>query len=115
MAYDLCAEDDFDTAEYLGIVREHVHPEIRGLKAYWLPVEEPEALGVGIVEVPAQSATSKYFLIARVTEDGAALKQIVFGIAKRNGSDNDPFTVAELYKYTQSGGQVPRASNAGLS
>jgi hypothetical protein len=45
-----------------------------------------------------------------VIESGASLKQIVFGIAKRNESSNIPFTVAELYKYTQSGKHsVPQA------
>lgn len=102
-AHDLCAPADFDAPQYLGLINEYVHPGIKDLKAYWLPVNAPATHGLGIVEVPAQSANNKYFLIAKVIESGATLKQIVFGIAKRNESSNDPFTVAELYKYTQSG------------
>jgi hypothetical protein len=73
------------------------------LKAYWLPVDEAANHGLGIIEVPAQNANNKYFLISKVTESSASLTQIVFGIAKRNESSNIPFTVAELHKYTQSG------------
>lgn len=102
-AHDLCPQADFDVAQYLGIIKEYVHPAIRDLKAYWLPVNAEATHGLGVIEVPPQSLNQKYFLIAKVVESGAQLKEIVFGIAKRNDGSNDPFTIAELYKYTQSG------------
>jgi len=102
-AHDLCPQAEFDAGQYLGIIKEHVYPAIRGLKIYWLPVNAEATHGLGVIEVPPQNPTLKYFLIAKVIDSGAALRQIVFGIAKRNDSSNDPFTIAELYKYTQSG------------
>lgn len=100
---DLCTQAEFEVGRYLGVIKENVHPEIKNLEIYWLPVGAAGTHGLGVVEVPPQSPNHKYFLIASVVEAGAALKQIVFGIAKRNESSNDPFTIAELYKYTQSG------------
>ena len=102
-AHDLCSQAEFDVAQYLGIIKEHVYPAIRDLKVYWLPVNAEATQGLGVIEVQPQSASHKFFLIAKVVDSGAELKQIVFGIAKRNDSSNDPFTIAELYKYTQSG------------
>src|SRR6266404_3094737 len=101
--HDLCPQAEFDAMQYLGIIKEHVYPVIKDLKIYWLPVNAEATHGLGVIEVPPQSPNQKYFLIAKVVDSGAELKQIVFGIAKRNDSSNDPFTVAELYKYTQSG------------
>jgi len=89
--------------QYLGIIKDHVYPPIKGLKVHWLPVNAEATRGLGVIEVPAQSPNLKYFLIAKVVESGTAVKQIVFGVAKRNDSSNDPFTIAELYRYTQSG------------
>jgi hypothetical protein len=102
-AHDLCSQTEFDGAQYVGIIKEHVYPAIKNLRAYWLPVNAAAAHGLGVVEIPPQNPSHKYFLIARVVDSGAELKQIVFGIAKRNDSSNDPFTITELYKYTQSG------------
>ena len=102
-AHDLFPQAEFDVAQYFGIIKEHVYPEIRNLQIYWLPVNAEATHGLGIIEVPPQSSHQKYFLIAKVIDSGSKFKQIVFGIAKRNDSSNDPFTVAELYKYTQSG------------
>lgn len=103
IAHDLCPQAEFDVAQYLGIIKEHVYPMIKDLEIYWLPVNAEATHGLGVIEVPPQSPSHKYFLIAKVVDSGAELKQIVFGIAKRNDSSNDPFTVAELYKYTQGG------------
>ncbi len=109
IAHDLCPQAEFDVGQYLGIIKEHVYPAIRGLNIYWLPVNAEATHGLGVIEVPPQSPHLKYFLMAKVVDSGAELKQIVFGIAKRNDSSNDPFTIAELHKYTQSGKQpVPQ-------
>src|SRR6267154_1905650 len=102
-AHDLCPQAEFDVAQYLGIIKEHVYPVIKDVKIYWLPVNVEATHGLGVIEVPPQSPNQKYFLIAKVVDSGAELRQIVFGIAKRKDSSNDPFTIAELYKYTQSG------------
>jgi hypothetical protein len=102
-AYDLCPPAEFDAGRYLGIIKEYVYPAIKDLKIYWLPVNAEATHGLGLIEIPPQSPNQKYFLMARVVESGAELKQIVFGIAKRNDSSNDPFSIADLYKYTQNG------------
>ncbi|MGB6875600.1 MAG: ATP-binding protein [Candidatus Acidiferrales bacterium] len=102
-AHDLCPQAEFDVAQYSGIIKEHVYPALRDLKIYWLPVNDEATHGLGVIEVPPQSQNQKYFLMAKVVDSGVELKQIVFGIAKRNDSSNDPFTIAELYKYTQNG------------
>jgi hypothetical protein len=102
-AHELCAQGEFDEAQYSGIIQNYVYPGIKDLRIYWLPVNPDATHGLGVVEIPPQSASHKYFLVAKVVDSGTALKQIVFGIARRNDSSNEPFTVAELYKYTQSG------------
>jgi hypothetical protein len=102
-AHDLCTQAEFDVAQYQGLIKEYVYPGIKGLNVYWTPVNQEAAQGLGIIEIPAQSANQKYFLIAKVVETGAQVKQIVFGLAKRINSANDPLTVAELHKHMQYG------------
>jgi hypothetical protein len=102
-ALDLCIQADFDVARYLGVIKEYVHPPIEDLNVYWIPVNAEATQGLGIIEIPVQSAKSKYFLIAKVVESGAQIKQIVFGLAKRTNSSNDPLNVAELYRHMQDG------------
>lgn len=100
---DPLPQNDFDANRYAGVIDEYVHPSIQGLNVRWVPVNEEATMGLGIIEVPPQSENKKYFLIANVVEEGATIKNIVFGVAKRNESSNDPFSKEDLYKYTQSG------------
>jgi hypothetical protein len=102
-AHDLCIQAEFDAVQYQGLIKDYVHPAIRGLKVDWVPVNDQATHGLGVIEVPVQSPNHKYFLTARVVESGIQVKQIVFGIAKRNESANDPFNIADLHKQIQSG------------
>ncbi len=102
-AHELCSQAEFDATQYQGLIDEYVHPSIKGLNVYWLPVSQEATQGLGVIEVPAQSPNHKYFLTAKVVESGTQLKQIVFGVSKRNESSSDPLSISELHKNMQSG------------
>jgi len=102
-AYDLCAQDTFDTNRYTALVEEYIHPRIEGLTVRWLPVNPEGSHGLGIIEVPPQNPDQQYFLIANAIDGGSRIKQFVFGIVRRNESSNDPFTIDQLYQHTQKG------------
>lgn len=102
-AHDLCTQAEFDVVRYQGLIEDYVHPDIRGLSIYWLSVNPEATQGLGVIEVPVQSPNHKYFLTAKVIESGTEIKQIVFGLAKRNESANDPLSISDLYKQMQSG------------
>jgi hypothetical protein len=101
--YDLCARGAFDAAQYFSLITEYIHPVIEGLAVSWVPVNPEETHGLGIIEVPPQNPDRQYFLIANAVDSGSRIKQFVFGIVRRNESSNDPFTIAQLYQYTQRG------------
>jgi len=103
IAHDLCTQVDFDVAQYRGIVNEYIYPRIKDLIVRWVPVNQEATRGLGIVEIPLQSSKLKYFLTAKVVEAETQIKQIVFGLAKRINSSNDPLTVDELYRHMQNG------------
>jgi hypothetical protein len=102
-AYDLCAQDTFNTNQYASLIGEYIHPRIEGLAVYWMPINPEGTHGLGIIEVPPQNPDWQYFLIANAIDGGSRIKQFVFGIVRRNESSNDPFTIAQLYQYTQKG------------
>lgn len=102
-AYDLCAQDTFNTNQYASLIGEYIHPQIEGLAVYWVSVNPEGTHGLGIIEVPPQNPDRQYFLIANVIDGGSRIKQFVFGIVRRNGGSNDPFTIVQLYQYTQKG------------
>jgi hypothetical protein len=101
--YDLCAEQGFDVRRYMSLIEKYTHPAIEGLNVRWVPVSREGTHGLGVIEVPPQNPDRQYFLIANVVDTGAKIRQFVFGIVRRNESSNDPFTIAELYRYTQTG------------
>src|SRR5712692_9637747 len=61
-ALDLCTQAEFDVAQYQGLIREYLYPGIKDLNVYWTPVDQGATQGLGIIEIPAQSAKLKYFL-----------------------------------------------------
>jgi len=103
IAHDLCTQADFDVAQYRGIVSEYIYPRIKDLVVRWVPVNQEATQGLGVIEIPAQSPKLKYFLTAKVVEAGTQIKQIVFGLAKRTNTSNDPLTVDEIYRHMQNG------------
>jgi len=68
-----------------------------------VPVNPEGTHGLGIIEVPPQNPDRQYFLIANAVDGGSRIRPFVFGIVRRNESSNDPFAIAQLYKYTQKG------------
>jgi predicted HTH transcriptional regulator len=97
------AAENFQAHRYQAIIEEHVHPHIESLRIYWVQIAQEPALGLGIIEIPPQNPDRQYFLVAKVVDSGATIRQIVFGIAVRNDSSNEPFTRDQLYRYTQNG------------
>ncbi len=102
-AHDLCTPEEFTVEQYRGLITEHVYPGIKDLNIYWSPVNPEGTQGLGVIEVPTQSPNHKYFLTAKFVESGTQIKQIVFGVAKRIESSNDPLSISELHKNMQSG------------
>ena len=100
---NLVAQTEFNARKFEGIIKEHVYPEIVGLRVDWVECATRTGQGVGVVWVPRQEESKKPFLMTRVIEDGQELKQIVFGIAKRVGSSTLPITLTSLYSLVQNG------------
>lgn len=97
-----CTVQEFNAAQYIGIIKEHTYPKIENLNIQWVPTAQPD-LGIGIIEIPPQAAEKKYFLTTKVVENGVPLTQVFFGIAKRTNSDNDSFSAQQIYEITQKG------------
>lgn len=94
---ELFGTDELDLAIYRGVVREYVHPEIKGLAVEWASSRTDPSIGVAYVYTPQQSADSMPFLIKNVVEKGQSLKHIVFGMSRRVGAASVPLTVHELH------------------
>lgn len=102
-AVDLVRRADFDAIQILGLIREHVYPELPGLTVDWVESPSGSDLGLGVIWVPPQDQGKKFFLMTRVIEDGHQFKQIVFGIAQRLSSSTEPVSTKRLYDITQRG------------
>jgi hypothetical protein len=102
-ALDLLAPGDFNAPQIAGVIREHIHPQMTGLEVKFVESAETPGSGLGCIIVPPQDPDRQPFLMKRVWDDGGELKQIVFGIARRAGSSNEPRTVEELYRAVQQG------------
>jgi predicted HTH transcriptional regulator len=102
VAFDLLPEADFDRNRYLGIIGEHVRPDIENLSVQWVRYQDPY-LGLGIIEIPPQRSELKYFLTAKIYETGIKLKEIFFGLSQRNDASNDSLSLDDLYRMMQKG------------
>jgi hypothetical protein len=102
-AVRLFPKADFKPIQVRGLIKEHVHPELTGLEVFFAESKTLPDLGLGVIWVPPQDERRKYFLMVRVVEDGRELKQVVFGIARRNASSTEPLTFQDLYRLTQNG------------
>ena len=90
-ALRLTRQDAASPGQYAGIIREYVYPVPTGLQVEFLPHEGGDD-GVLFICVPPQHLDAGPFLICRVVEDGADLKQIVVGFAQRQGDRNTPLS-----------------------
>jgi len=100
---DLLPEKKFDRQRYEAILREYIHPRISDLKVKWIQDINSPKKGIGYVHVPPQHQDNKYFLIKREFDENESIRQIVFGIAERKGSSNQPLTIKELHKTVKNG------------
>ena len=100
---DLHREEEFPVEKYDGIIKEYVHPRIKDLSIRWLKDSNNEDIGIGCIEVPRQDQNTKPFLIKKIVEDSAILKQIVFGIAQRTDSSSNPLTIDQLHQKVKYG------------
>ena len=100
---DLLPQAEFDADQFHGVITETVHPKIRGLEVRWIESAETEGLGVGCIMIPPQDPDDQPFLMKRVLEHDIELRQVVFGIARRVGSRNQPRTIEELHRAVQQG------------
>jgi hypothetical protein len=101
--FEFCPKNAFIPHRYVSLIKDYTHPAIEGLNVYWSPVSEDGTQGLGVIEVPAQNPERQYFLIANAVDGSSKIRQFVFGIVRRNDTSNDPFTIAQLYGYTQKG------------
>lgn len=100
---DLLDEATFNISSYQGIIKENIYPEINGLKIGFVKDKNITDKGVGYVYIPPQNEYKKYFIIKNIIENDERLKNIVFGIIKRNGADNIPLNIKEIYNFLQNG------------
>ena len=85
----------FLQSQVVGLVGTHVLPRIEGLEAQWHE-SATGGLGVFAIDIPAQRAETKPFIIKKVVDEGQELRQFVFGYAIRTGADSRPFTAVDL-------------------
>jgi hypothetical protein len=102
-ALDLLLPEEFSIGQFKGVITDHVFPLIRGLRIEWIASSETPERGVGCIVVPKQNPDDQPFLIKRVIDDGVELRQIVFGIARRTGASNLPYTIEQLHRAVQQG------------
>jgi predicted HTH transcriptional regulator len=102
-AVALLSRADFKIGQVQGLIKEHIYPEPVGIDVTFVGSKTSPDQGLAVIEVPRQDEKRKYFLMVRVIEDGQQLKQIVFGVARRNGSSTEPLTFQEVYRMTQNG------------
>ena len=100
---NLITADQFDADQFFGVIKDCIHPPIRGLDVKWIESAETAAQGLGCVIIPPQSEDDRPFLMKHVFDGDAKLRHIVFGIARRIGSSNRPLTIEELHHDVQQG------------
>lgn len=102
---DLFKKEKFMKDRFVGIIKEYIYPEniTKELQCKWKEEKEKQGYGIGYIFIPKQSQNKKYFLIKNIREGNKKIKEIVFGICKRVGSENKPFTIKELHKNIQNG------------
>lgn len=82
-------------SQYLGVIKEYVHPFPAGLTVDFLPHGQG-AEGLWVITVPPQNADVGPFLIVRIIEDGVEVKHIVAGFAQRQGDHSTPLSPKAL-------------------
>jgi hypothetical protein len=88
-----------------GILRNGIYPKINDIEIELVCLKEDDSQGIIFILVPPQDEKIKPFLMKRLpeTEDGERTSQIIFGLAQRKESDNNPTQIKNIYKWIKSG------------
>lgn len=97
------SQSEFETSKYEGIINEYIFPNISGIQLNWINDLQNPQMGISYIRIPKQNSNQKYFLIKNVIEKDDKIKEIVFGIARRNDSSSQPFTIGQLHNNIQIG------------
>jgi predicted HTH transcriptional regulator len=100
---DLIKQAEFDVTTYQGVIREYITPRSLAIEVGWVEDVAQAGEGVAYIHVPVQDDDQKYFLIAKVVEGNEKLREIVFGIVERIGSNNTPMTKERLHGLVRQG------------
>lgn len=100
---DLLTEPAFNQAKVAGILREYLHPSVQDLSVSWVQDIAGGGKGVGVIFVPEQPLDRRFVLIKHVVDGSVAVKQFVFGFARRHDSHNIPLTIEQLHNMFQNG------------
>jgi predicted HTH transcriptional regulator len=104
IALNLMPSDDFPVDVYRGVLNQYVYPRIPSLEIGWVMDVTEHGRGVGYIFIPSQEEDRKYFLTLHVPDDESPrIRQIVFGIAVREGDSSEPFSKEQLYRAVQTG------------
>ncbi|WIM10539.1 ATP-binding protein [Enhydrobacter sp.] len=91
-----------NTTQYTDVLDAWVFPAIAGVTVVWVPTKGDPSKGVVVISIPAQSASSKPFLVTR-TFDGAKHSETLLGYAERKGDTSKPLSIAELQAALRAG------------
>lgn len=94
VGFEPFAPASFSPARYEGVIKEYVHPPVRGLQV--AVAGDPAGRAIGVIAVPQQGPDDRPFLIARVMDGDETLKGIVVGYVERRGGHNEPLRPSEL-------------------
>lgn len=99
----LLSPQAIDTDQLLGILRGHVYPFPSDLTIQHHSAVSSGTDGVYVIRVPRQPRDRGPFLVLKVVQDGAPLREIVVGYVERIGDSNEPFTGKRLQQMFKSG------------
>lgn len=98
----LIGKEAVSASQCSDVLTEYIYPRLRGARVRFVPNADG-GLGVIVISIPPQHADSRPYLILRVVEDGAELKQIVVGYVQRQGGQNTPISASSLHQYFRKG------------
>jgi len=99
-ALDLVSKEDFYEGALLkGIANSNIHPRL-GVEVSWYPSKEDNNLGLGVVYIPEQDESKKYYIIKVAEIEGEDTREF-FGIPIRNDCNTRWLQINELYKLSK--------------
>ncbi|MHB1376042.1 MAG: RNA-binding domain-containing protein [Candidatus Humimicrobiaceae bacterium] len=105
--HDYIKEFDFINNGYFykeeqlnGIVSSNIFPKL-DIKVKWYPYKNDGNAGLGVIQIPEQDESKKYFIMKINEVDGEKTTREYFGIPIRTGDITIWFTVEKLYKLSK--------------